>query len=1063
MKRIFFLILVLIGFTSCIAQYKKTGNNYNNNDGTLQTYFRIGKTGGGFKWDKDSLAYKLFWYDNSNKLDSAWISISNALSSPWAINIEARQRQDADNNLQSQINLLANVSNYDSLLQELDIAKAQILLKANKTYVDSNTTILQGLISSKASVLTIDTLKLKDNIFENRIQSAESNLLLKANKTTTDSLGNKITSLQSLVALKANISTTDSLKISNTFLNTRLTNAESSLQLKANKTTTDSLGLQFSLLQSGFNLKANVSYVDSLSEMFTDTTALLRNRLSTAEAGIQANASLVLNALGEISDIQSNLLLYAKKDSIISYINISPETIKISANKILLSGTTIADSLFGKTIIAPYIKTSASGKRIEINSTTNTIDFFDDTGSLIGKLDGTTSGGNSYLNSTSNIYTPALYTNYLSVTSGVYQNIISNGSLFFIKQGAGTPAQLSFDWTSRRLSLDGYLIPNFLDLSWDNISNKPTTFAPSSHTHIVSDITGFYGAIEDYLVNNFDAASKNWVVSQLTWSNITNKPTEFNPAPHTHINYEIAYNRSIISMGLSDYTLQITKQDNSILQVDLSPLSNWANITNKPNTLAGYGIVNGVSTSSTYHDPSWLASLNWSKISSKPTSLAGFGISDGVTITDFNSALATKITNPLNAYGFLANDGFGNISWGGSAQLQTMWENTIGTDYYTKTNLQTSGQAQVHFNNLTNKPTTLSGYGITDGATINDNTTSTSSTWSSNKISGMNYLTKPTADTYYQPIFPTTSYSGAVWYWNGSSQLWLQATSLPTASTIVLRSGSNEIKAGTFIGDTFVGYLNGTADNSYNASYVPWSGVTGKPSTFTPSPHTHADADLMNIDWSKILNKPATTNWDVAYNRSIVGVSLSDYTLQMTKQDNSILQVNLGYLSNWNNITNKPSAFTPSAHTHTHSDITDFYSAMYDYLVNSFDAATKSWVNGQGFLKTQNWNASVVNSIGNGLGIVSGTLYVKASNGLGFSGGDIVIDYTGGQSASSTTKGFLTPTDWNTFNNKANASHTHSYNDITGGFTGTVQIPDSGSNVHKLTFSHGVLISYELL
>ena len=36
------------------------------------------------------------------------------------------------------------------------------------------------------------------------------------------------------------------------------------------------------------------------------------------------------------------------------------------------------------------------------------------------------------------------------------------------------------------------------------------------------------------------------------------------------------------------------------------------------------------------------------------------------------------------------------------------------SNYYTKTNLQTSGGSQVHFGNITNKPTTLAGYGITD-------------------------------------------------------------------------------------------------------------------------------------------------------------------------------------------------------------------------------------------------------------------------------------------------------------------------------------------------------------
>jgi hypothetical protein len=44
---------------------------------------------------------------------------------------------------------------------------------------------------------------------------------------------------------------------------------------------------------------------------------------------------------------------------------------------------------------------------------------------------------------------------------------------------------------------------------------------------------------------------------------------------------------------------------------------------------------------------------------------------------------------------------------------------TASANYYTKTDMQTSGQSQLHFNNLTNKPTTLAGYGIIDGGLVN--------------------------------------------------------------------------------------------------------------------------------------------------------------------------------------------------------------------------------------------------------------------------------------------------------------------------------------------------------
>ena len=73
----------------------------------------------------------------------------------------------------------------------------------------------------------------------------------------------------------------------------------------------------------------------------------------------------------------ASLLLYAKKDSLISYINLSPEEIKISADKIVLDGTTIADSLYGKTITGATLQTATSGQRIVIDNA-NLLSFYGD-------------------------------------------------------------------------------------------------------------------------------------------------------------------------------------------------------------------------------------------------------------------------------------------------------------------------------------------------------------------------------------------------------------------------------------------------------------------------------------------------------------------------------------------------------------------------------------------------------------------------------------------------------------------------------------------------------------
>lgn len=45
---------------------------------------------------------------------------------------------------------------------------------------------------------------------------------------------------------------------------------------------------------------------------------------------------------------------------------------------------------------------------------------------------------------------------------------------------------------------------------------------------------------------------------------------------------------------------------------------NWTNVVNKPTTLSGYGISDGVATSGSYTNPSWLISIPYSKITSPP-------------------------------------------------------------------------------------------------------------------------------------------------------------------------------------------------------------------------------------------------------------------------------------------------------------------------------------------------------------------------------------------------------------------------------------------------------------
>ena len=142
------------------------------------------------------------------------------------------------------------------------------------------------------------------------------------------------------------------------------------------------------------------------------------------------------------------------------------------------------------------------------------------------------------------------------------------------------------------------------------------------------------------------------------------------------------------------------------------PAQSFASLTGKPTTIAGYGITDAFDGA-------------FGSLSGTPTTLAGFGITDAATLNnmaptgavDFTGATSVDFTGAtitgtsfLTSYtetdpvvgaitGIVKSDGSGNISAA-----------VAGTDYLTT----------VAFADLTGKPTTLAGYGITDAATLNN-------------------------------------------------------------------------------------------------------------------------------------------------------------------------------------------------------------------------------------------------------------------------------------------------------------------------------------------------------
>jgi hypothetical protein len=64
-------------------------------------------------------------------------------------------------------------------------------------------------------------------------------------------------------------------------------------------------------------------------------------------------------------------------------------------------------------------------------------------------------------------------------------------------------------------------------IAWDNVSDKPTTFPPSAHTHQASEIVDFTQAVEA-------------VSPPADWDTLANKPSTFPPSSHGHVAADVS-------------------------------------------------------------------------------------------------------------------------------------------------------------------------------------------------------------------------------------------------------------------------------------------------------------------------------------------------------------------------------------------------------------------------------------------------------------------------------------------------------------------------------------------
>ncbi len=329
-----------------------------------------------------------------------------------------------------------------------------------------------------------------------------------------------------------------------------------------------------------------------------------------------------------------------------------------------------------------------------------------------------------------------------------------------------------------------------------------------------------------------------------------------------------------------------TWEGNPITDPYIASSSNW-------NTAFGWGNHLGL-YSSTSH------THNFASITAKPTTLVGYGITDAEPVftknTAFNKNFGTTTGTVTE----------GNDSRMVNGQTAFSWGNHTG--------LYSSSSHTHTFGSLTSRPTTLSGYGITDAELLGH----------THIISDVTNL-QTALDNKQDDLV------------SGTNIKTINGITLLGSGDVVINadiSGKADISGQVFTGDISAPNLSGTntGDNATNSNYFPLSGgtVTGNVN-ITGNVEITGDLTTLNTQTVQTSDNNILLNFNGTHTSAIGGgITIKDgisngnnLTLLSDSNGNLNLNTNMystGLFVNGFNINTIYSAFL---HSHTISDITD--------------------------------------------------------------------------------------------------------------------------------------------
>ena len=366
----------------------------------------------------------------------------------------------------------------------------------------------------------------------------------------------------------------------------------------------------------------------------------------------------------------------------------------------------------------------------------------------------------------------------------------NTNSGFLIESNSGDSAHLLLfrsggdGWAYRswyRSSWGEWKIWSTFDGKYSSLAERPTSFPPATHSHVVSQITDFPTSLP---ASDVQAWAKAASKPSYGWSEISGKPSSFTPAAHTHTKSQITDMPTKVSAFENDAgyvtaadintSQNHTHANKSVLDtITQALLNNWnaayTHISNKSNphgvTAAQVGALESLQLSNSDNldeikIPGFYFAGGSNAVTGKPSGTDAFGLQVYKTASGYitqdliagtgnpykrytrqwsNSVwsnwipLPTFTSAPVSGQVVISDGVTGGIKSSGFTIAKSVPSNAAFTDtVYTHPNSGvTAGtyksvtvNAQGHVTGGTN-PTTLAGYGITDAAAKNHNHDST--------------------------------------------------------------------------------------------------------------------------------------------------------------------------------------------------------------------------------------------------------------------------------------------------------------------------------------------------